>query len=204
MKKTLKKLFEKIKNLILVSRDVEDNEIISRVLICPKHISLNSTEFDHRKFSYFFLQYGGGVSVNRSRYVSESKLKKNSKKIFSKEQKYIGFAVFNIDIFKDSYLEYIEKYKDSTLATKIEGTPMNKNGEYIKSNYVFTFQRGNVAHADIYYEEFSNRLEEPNTSCRNFSKILAQKSIKLIDQNVHDEKWLQNSFKKEILINKLA
>lgn len=193
----LVKFFSYILDFFIVSRKINKEEIIIRTLLQPKHLSSGSSEFQQKKFDQYFLPLNGGVSVDRYRYQNENKSKQKAKKVFKGEQKYIGFAFFDMKIFEESLNEYCMKYKNDEFLAEITSSPLNLKMKEIKSKIIFVFQRGNVAHADIVYR-YPNYIEVPQTSIRSFSKILAAKSKKVLDKNIEDINWKEGKFSKLI------
>lgn len=199
LKGILKKYFRILSDFIYISKKIEEDEIIIRILISPKHYSLDKNEFEDRKLKDFFLQNKGGVSVNRYRFLKENAIKQSAFKIKG-EQNYIGFAIFNIKIFKNSILEYRIKFQNENLTPTIISSPLDSNNEIITTSYIFTFQRGNLSHADIVYIENDLTIELPCTSIRNFSRILAKNCLKVVDKDLENPKWVGEKFNSVNLI----
>ncbi len=99
---TLVKFFNRISDFLFVSRKIHKKEIIIRTLLQPKHISLGCMDIVERKFDSYFLPLKGGVSVDRYRYKNENQSKESAKKKFTSDTaKYIGFAIFDIQLFEE-------------------------------------------------------------------------------------------------------
>lgn len=181
-----------LKDLFYISFDLNDDEIFVRILSHPKHFSSDfSLPIQERKLKEFFIPYKGGVSINRNRYITENKIKKRAREFTG----YGGFAIFNLKIFYQSIEEYNQKYKGNTarFIPSIVASPLNKKGEKLKLKIVLRCFKGNLSHADIIYGS-DVALGEPQTTYRNFSRILAQKCIVLKDEFKDFPQWKQHKF----------
>lgn len=148
-----------------------------------------------RKFDSYFLPLKGGVSVDRYRYKNENQSKESAKKKFASDTaKYIGFAIFDIQLFEESLKEYCST--NNNFKAYIIASPLDLNESPILSNPIFIFKRGNLSHSDIIYGE--NEVEVPQTSMRKFSKILAKKSKILLDDDIQNPIWTKNKFSFEL------
>lgn len=195
LRMTLVQFFNYIHDILFVSREIYQEEIIIRTLLQPKHISSGSMDVAPRKFADYFQPLNGGVSVDRYRYINENKVKKSAKLKFPNESaKYIGFAIFDISIFKESLKEYCSQNKD--FKAHIVSSPLDLDNNVILSNPIFVFKKGNIAHADIIYSE--NEIEVPKTSIRKFSKILAEKSTILLDDDIQNSVWTKGKFSEKL------
>lgn len=182
------KFFRKIKDLFFISKSFFKREIIIRILVCPKQIS-ESGEIPERKLKDYFIPLNGGVSVNRYRYISEKKSKVRGREFNG----YRGFALFTFEMLEDSLSEYLTAYpKESDFLVNLKATPLNVNNKIIESKFVHRLRRGNLSHADIIFPKAE--LETPSIYYRNFSRILAKNSKKVVDEHHYDKNWKMAKF----------
>lgn len=126
MKKILDKYFRVLCDYLLISKNINSDEIIIRTLLQPKHISEGSLNIVPRKYDQYFLQLNGGVSVDRYRYQNENQSKIKAKKDFKGNQSYIGFAVFDLETLQSCLLEYRSKFNNPNFKSIIIPSPLNK------------------------------------------------------------------------------
>lgn len=177
----------------LIPRKIGDNEILVRYIF-DKNFRNKKIKADKLDIRNVFLPHKGGVSLQRSQYISETTCKTIAKSF--RDRKYVGFMIFKKATFLEEKEAYILNSRKDFRA-EIVATPLNKALEKVPDGKkVYVESSGQPAHADLIYINPAQQGEEsPKTAIRSFSRKLAKQAKLILDSKPHQKSYWGIAFK---------
>lgn len=178
-----------------INRNIDDNEILIRIIFSPKHYSRSNKKFHYNEI---FVPYKGGVSLNRYKYSNENLSKKQGLAMENLNFRYKGVVLFKKKMIFSELENYLSSTNRKNLDIEIRATPLDEKEKIIpEGTKVFTTDKGNPSHADIIYSPEHIPSSEPRKArafSKYFAKALERENLLILDSNPEEKLWSEKEF----------
>lgn len=166
-----------------INTNIETDEICVRCLTTPMHYDSKKNKLNI--ITFLPPKNTSSVSLLRLKYTTNEFCESHGRNLNAGKNTYIGLAYITPQILNKALESFYSEYEINDIAAKIEGTPINENGEYRTDlDNVFSDDLGLPMHADLIYSKAYNaEAGEVRTNIR----IIAQNIVNLVSVELSNE-----------------